>query len=79
MRKVHTILYLPRATESVPSSELGHPHPLSRRQVCLPLLVPGGYTRLRDRGAQLGRLEKKPSTLSTLCLYDCYNLDGAIK
>ncbi len=58
--------YIPRATESVLSSELGPPPPLQQASVSPPLLVPGGYTRLRDRGAQLGRLGKKPSTLSTL-------------
>ncbi len=53
---------------SVPSSESG-PHPF-------PPLHPGtkgggGYTRLRVRGwggSQIGRLEKKPISLSTLWL-----------
>jgi hypothetical protein len=50
-------------------SELGPPHPLSRKRLCPPPEPKGGgYTRLRVRegGSQFGRLEKKPSTLSTL-------------
>jgi hypothetical protein len=56
---------------------IGSPHPLPRKRVCLPhwthpgreeqhSLAGGGW------GTQLGRLERKHSTLYTLCLYVSY-------
>ncbi len=63
-------------SDSVPSSELGPNTPTpSPPSECVPHRNPCGerHTRLRVRGwgrggPQFGRLEKKPSTLSTLCL-----------
>jgi hypothetical protein len=60
---------------SVPSSESGPPHPLSRKRVCSPTPSPvtngGGDTHSPAGegagGSQFGLLEKMPSTLSTLC------------
>jgi hypothetical protein len=50
---------------------IGHPQPpLPQASVLTPGTKQGGHTRLRVRGlgSQFGRLEKKPSTLSTLCI-----------
>ncbi len=57
---------------SVPSSELGHPHHLSRKRVCpSPRNQGGGESTHSPEGeevgeSQFGRLEKKLSTPSTL-------------
>jgi hypothetical protein len=58
---VEGLYYIPKCTRvSVPSSELAPPAPS-------PPLEPGRNTRLRvrGRGSQFGRLERKPGTLST--------------
>jgi hypothetical protein len=56
----------------VPSSALGPLHPLSRHRVIPPPRnQTGGHTLACGRGgggSQFGRLEKKPGTLSTLCI-----------
>ncbi len=56
-----------------PIVRIGTPHTLSRKLVCPPRNQRGGDTlacgRVRGRGPQFGRLEKKPSTLSPLCLF----------
>ncbi len=71
-QKVHNTYTL-----SVPSSELG-PHPLFRKRVCPPPETKGeGAYSPAGAGvgeSHFGRLEKKPSTLSTLCLSDTSNL-----
>jgi hypothetical protein len=43
------------------------PHLLSRKRVCPPGTKGGGTHSLGAGSSQFGRLEKKPSTLSTLC------------
>ncbi len=63
--------YIPRVEVSVPSSELGPPHPLSRKRVCTPPPLNqwrGEDTRLWvwGWGSPNGRLEEMPSTLPTL-------------
>jgi hypothetical protein len=62
--------YLQSSTVYIPSLELGLPQPLSRKRVCPPTRTKGwgGHTRLRLKGgSQFQRLEKKLSTLPTLC------------
>ncbi len=64
--KVH--IYLEYTTVFVPSSESGPPS-LSRKRVCSPQNQRGGgHIRqgVRGWGSQLGRLKKKPSTLSPM-------------
>ncbi len=73
-------IYTKSTTVSVPSSELGPPNPSPASECVSPLGTKGGgHTRLRVRGwgAQIGRLEKRPSTLSTLWCTVCtlYNVD----
>ncbi len=68
-------MYTLTTTVSVPSSELGPPPlPLTKTIVeCAPRNLEGGGTHSPagegvKGGSQFGRLEKKPSTLSTLCI-----------
>jgi hypothetical protein len=62
------------AFDPVSPSELGPPHPFSRKRVCPPPQPKDeGQTRLRGGGvgSQLGRVEKNSSTLSTLYRLQC--------
>jgi hypothetical protein len=53
----------------IQSSELGLPHPLTRRRVSLPPLVPGeGHTCLRERGSQFGQGDRHCGTLGIIVL-----------
>ncbi len=58
------------------SSELGHPHPLTRRRVCSPHLIQGGTHPLAGQGvggSQFRRVDRHCSTLGiyVLCEWNC--------
>ncbi len=68
---IHKVLIYLSTTVYVPSSELRLPQPLSRKRMCPSLRTKGwgGHTCLRVGESHFRRLEKKLSTLPTLCLY----------